>query len=197
MVLALRPGVPATRVFLAFCLTWFCTSGLYLDAATTYRFSALFLTGWAFSPALYIHIALRFPESRAVIRRHPRLIWVPYVLSGLIAVAMQLPPPRMPVAWTYSVPMVGAVYWAAGLLALILGLVQASQKAASPLIRQRAARARRRVRGGPACSRVGTTVEAVAGVSVPYLNEMWRLNFLFPPPSPTRWCATTCSTSAR
>ena len=180
VVLALRPGVPATRVFLAFCLTWFCTSGLYLDAATTYRFSALFLTGWAFSPALYIHIALRFPESRAVIRRHPRLIWVPYVLSGLIAVAMQLPPPLMPVAWTYSVPVVGAVYWAAGLLALILGLVQASQKAASPLNRQRARVLAAGFGVGQLLPVLGTTVEAVSGWTVPYLNVIWRLNFLFP-----------------
>jgi class 3 adenylate cyclase len=180
VVLALRPGERATRVFLAFCLTWFCTSGLYVDAATTYRFSALFLTSWAFSPALYIHIALRFPESRAVIRRHPRLMWVPYVASGLIAIAMLLPHPRMPVAWTYSVPAVGAVYWAAGLLALILGLVEAGRRAASPLNRQRARVLAAGFAVGQLLPVLGTTVEAVSGWRVPYLNAIWRLNFLFP-----------------
>ena len=31
-VLWLKPGVPETRLFLVFCLTWFCIPALYLDA---------------------------------------------------------------------------------------------------------------------------------------------------------------------
>jgi hypothetical protein len=38
-VLWLKPGVPETRLFLVFCLTWFCIPALYLDAHSTYRFS--------------------------------------------------------------------------------------------------------------------------------------------------------------
>jgi hypothetical protein len=52
IVLFLKPGVPETRLFLAFCLDWFAISSLYSDAHFVYRFSPLFLAAFALSPAI-------------------------------------------------------------------------------------------------------------------------------------------------
>src|SRR5262249_54950241 len=74
VVLWVKPGVPETRLFLAFCLTWCAVSLLYLDAHTTYRWTALFLTAVTVCPAVSIHLALTFPERRRIARRHPRIV---------------------------------------------------------------------------------------------------------------------------
>src|SRR5262249_43128881 len=70
-IFTLRPGRPESRLFLGFCLIWFAIGTLYTDAHSTYRFTKLFLTAWALSPAAYIHLALTFPERRTIAIRHP------------------------------------------------------------------------------------------------------------------------------
>jgi class 3 adenylate cyclase len=176
VVLALRPGARETRVFLFFCLTWFCTAGLFVDSWITYRFSALFLTAWAFAPAAYLHIALRFPRTRPIVHRWPWLIAACYVLAGLFALAMQIQQLRL----GFLVPTLAAGYWASALLLLTLGLVHSAVKGETPLIRQRAKVLAAGFMGGPLLPVIGTAAEVVTGVTVPYLEQLWRLNFLFP-----------------
>ena len=176
VVLALRPGARETRVFLFFCLTWFCTAGLFVDSWITYRFSPLFLTAWAFAPAAYLHIALRFPSTRPVVRRWPWLIGACYVLSGLFALGIQIPAARI----SFVIPALAAGYWASALVLLVLGLVHSAVKGETPLIRQRAKVLAGGFMVGPLVPVVGTAAETVTGVTVPYLEQLWRLNFLFP-----------------
>jgi class 3 adenylate cyclase len=176
VVLALRPGARETRVFVFFCLTWFCTAGLFVDSWLTYRFSALFLTAWAFAPAAYLHIAVRFPHTRSVARRWPWIIPGFYVLSGLFAAATQFPVGRIGMV----IPALTAGYWAASLLVLTLALGRAAVKAESPLMRQRAKVLAAGFVGGPLLPVIGTAAEVMTGVAVPYLEQLWRLNFLFP-----------------
>jgi class 3 adenylate cyclase len=180
VVLALRPGAPETRVFLFFALTWFCTAGLFPDSWTAYRFSTLFLTAWAFAPAAYLHIALRFPRPRPILYRRPRLVWIPYLVAAVLALAIQLPMTHMPVAWTYLVPAVAATYWALAFVVLVGSLVQSAVWGATPLIRQHAKVLTAGFVVGPLLPVLGTAAEAVAGVAVPYLEQIWRLNVLFP-----------------
>ena len=180
LVLTVKPGAFETRLFLVFCLTWFTIPGLYLDAFTTYRFNALFLTAWAFLPAVQIHLAFTFPERRSILGCHPRAVWLVYAMSGLLAVALQVRVPRLPVAWTYVVPAIGAAVWGLSLILLILALWRTSAVGSTPLIRQRA----RVLAAGFAVGQLApvllTCAEAIFGVKVPYLNEVWRLNFVFP-----------------
>ena len=180
VVLALRPGVPETRVFLFFALTWFCTAGLFPDSWTTYRFSALFLTAWAFAPAAYLHIALRFPRPRPVLFRHPWLLRLAYLASAVIAVAIQLPMTRMPAAWPFLVPAVAATYWALAFIVLVGSLVHSALRSPSPLMRQRAKVLTAGFVAGPLLPVLGTTLEALTGMVVPNLELLWRLNVLFP-----------------
>jgi class 3 adenylate cyclase len=179
VVLALRPGVPETRVFLFFSLTWFCTAALFPDSWTAYRFSALFLTAWAFAPAAYLHIALRFPRARPILFRRPWLLLI-YLASAVLALAIQLPMSRMPPAWTYLVPAVAATYWALAFMVLVGSLVQSAWWGATPLIRQRAKVLTAGFVAGPLLPVLGTAAEAVTGAVVPYLEQIWRLNVLFP-----------------
>ncbi len=180
VVLALKPGSPDTRLFLAFCVASSAIPSLYSDAFFTYRFDAIFYSAFAFLPALLIHLALTFPERRRVLQWYPHLVWLPYLASAALAVAMLVHLPWIPEQWRFIEPAIGAAGWAVSLILLILSLWKTSVSGATPLVRQRA----RVLAGGFAIGQLapvlGTSVEAVSGVAVPYLNELWRLNFLFP-----------------
>ena len=179
-VLYLKPGAPDTRLFLAFCLTWFCISGLYLDAHMTYHFSWLFLGAFSLSPAIYIHLALTFPQRRTIAVRHRRIVWLPYALSAALAVLLLgwIRPPSPD--WLVLVPSIGALYWGGALVVLIASLARTSLRGSTPLMRHRA----RVLTGGFAVGQLlpvlGTAVEAAFQVVVPHLDALWRLNFLFP-----------------
>jgi class 3 adenylate cyclase len=176
VVLALRPAARETRVFLFFCLTWFCTAGLFIDSWLTYRFSALFLTAWAFAPAAYLHIAVRFPRTLPIVHRWPHLIGAFYLLSAVFAVGIQLPMARI----GPYVPALAAAYWASALMVLTLALLYAAARGETPPIRQRARVLAAGFILGPLVPVIGTAFEVVLGTTVPYLEELWRLNFLFP-----------------
>ncbi len=180
VVLALKPAVPATRLFLAFCLAQFAIPSLYADAFTTYRYVWLFLTAFSFLPALLLHLALTFPQRRSIVRRRPWIVWVPYVASGVSTVSFLTHLPWIPVAWTFVEPAIVATTWTMSLVLLVFSLVKTSIHGTTALTRQRARVLAAGFAVGQLAPVVGTTVEAVAGVSVPYINELWRLNFLFP-----------------
>ena len=65
-VFHLKPGHSQSWVFLAFCVGWYLTNVTYIDAHTTYRFTAVFLISFALSPALLIHLGLTFPQRRTI-----------------------------------------------------------------------------------------------------------------------------------
>ena len=179
-VLWLKPGVPETRLFLVFCLTWFCIPALYLDAHSTYRFSPLFLTAVALVPAVSIHLALTFPQRRGIVRRHPSVVGLPYGLSALIVPPLVgWIPPASP-DWLLLVPAFATVYWGAALILLVVSLGRTSLMGATPLLRQRARVLMLGFAVGQLLPVLGTTTEAIFRVSVPHLNLLWRLNILFP-----------------
>jgi class 3 adenylate cyclase len=179
-VLILKPGVPQTRVFLAACLTWFAGSALYADAVSEYRFDWIFLTAWAFSPAVYLHLARIFPEPHRVATRYPRLIVAAYVLSAVDSLLLVLPPPSVPRAAIFWLPLVSAIYWGAAMLVLVLSLAKTAVGGATAIGRQRG----RVLLGGLAIGQLvpvlATAWEMVSGARVPFLFALWRLNILFP-----------------
>ncbi|MGH7319855.1 MAG: adenylate/guanylate cyclase domain-containing protein [Candidatus Rokuibacteriota bacterium] len=177
LVFYLKPGTPQSWLFLAFCLVWFVVDVAYADAHTTYRFSELFLTAWAFSPAIFIHLALTFPQRRSVARRYPRIVWVPYVLSAVLAVVLQLRPQPGRIAVSAGV---GAAYWGASLILLVVALAKTSITGSTPVTRQRARVLTAGFAVGYLPPVLGTAAEALFRVPVPYLNEIWKLNFVFP-----------------
>ncbi len=179
-VLVLKPGAPGARVFLLYCLDWFVIAALYHDAVSIYRFDWLFLTAWAFSPAFYFHLAQTFPERRAWAVRHPRVIWLAYALSAALAVLLQTPMRDHAPVELLIIPITSAVYWVVALLVLIAALTITARRGASALGRQRARVLLAGFAVGQLAPVLGTALEAVTGMTVPYLNLLWKLNLIFP-----------------
>jgi class 3 adenylate cyclase len=175
-----RPGRPLSWLFLAYSLIAYLVSVTYADAHTIYRFSALFLTAWAFWPGTLVHLALTFPQRRGLVRRFPRVVWLPYFVSTVVAVLLQLPFVRGDVRLLLAVPIAGAAYWGVALLLLVVGLARTSVVGGTPLMRQRARVLCAAFVLGFAPPILGTVVEALFQVTVPYLNALWRLTLLFP-----------------
>ena len=180
VVFLIRPGRPQSWLFLVFTLVAYLVTVTYGDAHTTYRFSGLFLTAWAFWPATLVHLALTFPQRRGILRRFPRVVWLPYLVSAVVALLLQLPFVQADVRFLLAVPAVAAAYWGVALLLLVLSLARASVVGGSPLIRQRARVLCAAFVLGYVPPILGTVVEALFQVRVPYLNALWRLTLLFP-----------------
>ncbi len=180
VVFLIRPGRPQSWLFLSFLLIASVVNVTFADAHTTYRFSELFLTAWAFWPATLLHLALTFPQRRGIVRRFPRVVWLPYLVSAVVAVLLQLPIVRGDVRLLLAVPAAGAAYWGVALILLVLSLARASVVGGTPLIRQRARILCAAFVLGYVPPILGTTAEALFQVTVPYLNAMWRLTLLFP-----------------
>ncbi|HEY7139078.1 MAG TPA: adenylate/guanylate cyclase domain-containing protein [Methylomirabilota bacterium] len=186
VVFLIRPGRSQSWLFLTFSLIAYVVSITFADAHTTYRFSGLFLTAWAFWPATLLHLALTFPQRRRILRRFPRVIWLPYLISGALAALLQLPGVyQLPglqgdVRLLLAVPAAGAAYWGVALILLVLSLARASVVGGTPLIQQRARILCAAFVLGYVPPILGTAVEALFHVPVPYLNAMWQLTLLFP-----------------
>ena len=186
VVFLIRPGRSQSWLFLTFALIAYLVSVTFADAHTTYRFSGLFLTAWAFWPATLLHLALTFPQRRRILRRFPRAVWLPYLISGALAALLQLsgvyqlPGLQGDVRLLLVVPAAGAAYWGVALILLVLSLARASMVGGTPLIQQRARILCAAFVLGYVPPILGTAAEAIFHVSIPYLNAMWKLTLLFP-----------------
>jgi len=180
VVFLIRPGRPQSWLFLAFLLIAYVVSITFADAHTTYRFTELFLTAWAFWPATLLHLALTFPQRRPIVRRFPRVVWLPYLISAVVAVLLQLPGVHGDVRLLLAVPAAAAAYWGVALILLVLSLGRASLIGGTPLIRQRARILCAAFVLGYVPPILGTVAEALFQVTVPYLNAIWKLTLLFP-----------------
>ena len=78
------------------------------------------------------------------------------------------------------IPIVSAVYWVSSLVVLIIALALTAWRGSSALSRQRARVLLAGFALGQLAPVLGTTIEAVTGMTVPYLNLLWKLDFLFP-----------------
>src|SRR5207249_968390 len=109
------------------------------DFSSTYVFPPLFLFCWFATSALFLHLALVFPEERQIITRHPRLQSLLYLPSFGLWTTYEL------CHWHWLDPhlaqtlvQVHAVYWGVALLCLLVSLAVTALRAASPVARRRA-----------------------------------------------------------
>jgi class 3 adenylate cyclase len=175
-VISLKPERAESRLFLGFCLVSAVVALTYTDFNTTHRFSRLFLAAWALSPAMFAHLALTFPEPRAVVRRHPWIVAVPHVVAGALGLWLLM---RF-MTVTDPIAEIIAPYWGLALIALLVSLAATSKKGATPLVRQRARVLLVAFAVGYLPPVVGTATEVVFRVGVPYLNLIWKLRYVFP-----------------
>jgi class 3 adenylate cyclase len=176
LVVLVQPGTSAARLFLAFSLQWAVINVGYYDLHGAHRFTRLFFLAWTFSPAVFAHLALTFPERRRVARRRPWLVWTPYAVSAVLYLWLQ---GSMAQAFVATAGIV-ATYWTAALVALVLALGLTARHGATALVRQRAKVLMAGFGLGYLVPVAGTTVEVALRTEMPFLNESWRLGFLFP-----------------
>jgi class 3 adenylate cyclase len=176
VVLRLQAASASTRLFLVFSLQWAVINVGYYDLLGAHRFTRLFFLAWTFSPAIFLHLALTFPERRRLAQRHPWLVWAPYALSAVLYVWLQ---GSLAQAWVATAGII-ATYWTAALLALVVALGITARSGSTALLRQRAKVLMVGFGLGYVAPVAGTTVEVALRTEVPFLNESWRLGFLFP-----------------
>jgi class 3 adenylate cyclase len=176
LVLVLQSVSASTRLFLLFSLQWAVINVGYYDLLGAHRFTRLFFLAWTFSPAVFVHLALTFPERRALAQRYRWLVWVPYAASAILYVWLQ---GSLAQAWVATAAII-ATYWTAALVALVVALGVTSRYGSTALVRQRAKVLMAGFGLGYLAPVAGTTVEVALRQEVPYLNESWRLGFLFP-----------------
>ena len=176
LVLFLRPGTPESRLFLAFCIATALINLTYADLMLTHRFTRVLLALWSLTPALLLHLALTFPERRAIVARRPWLVCAPYALSAVLAVWLQI-------NFTVRRAPVGEIIAGyAGLAALVLigSLAWTMRESPTKLARRRARVLLWGFGLGYVIPVLGTSTEMIFGVGVPYLNVLWKLNTVFP-----------------
>ena len=175
-VMYLKPGASESRVFFAFCLISFVTNALYPDLHTTHRFTKVFLPVWALTPTALAHLALSFPEKRRLARRHPWIIWVLWGEGAVAAIAL------LPAFYgrVLAVPTFIAACWGLALVALIMFLLRTAWAGSTPLARQRADFLAIGFAASFLFPVLGTVAEIVFRITVPYLNQAWRLSLVFP-----------------
>ena len=176
LVIRLQPGSPSARLFLAFSLQWAVINVGYHDLLGAHRFTRLFFLAWTFSPAVFVHLALTFPERRRLAQRHRWLVWAPYALSTVLYAWLQ---GSLAQAWVATAGII-ATYWTAALVALVVALGITARHGSTALLRQRAKVLMAGFALGYLAPVAGTTVEVALRTEVPFLNESWRLGFLFP-----------------
>ena len=176
LVIRLQPGSPSARLFLAFSLQWAVINVGYHDLLGAHRFTRLFFLAWTFSPAVFVHLALTFPERRRLAQRHRWLVWAPYALSAVLYVWLQ---GSLAQAWAATAAVI-ATYWTAALVALVVALGITARHGSTALVRQRAKVLMAGFGLGYLAPVAGTTIEVALRTEVPFLNESWRLGFLFP-----------------
>jgi class 3 adenylate cyclase len=176
LVIRLQPGSPSVRLFLVFSLQWAVINVGYHDLLGAHRFTRLFFLAWTFSPAVFVHLALTFPERRQLAQRYRWLVWAPYGLSAVLYVWLQ---GSLAQAWVATAAVI-ATYWTTALVALVVALGITAQRGSTALVRQRAKVLMAGFGLGYLAPVAGTTVEVAYRTEVPFLNESWRLGFLFP-----------------
>ena len=91
LVFLMKPYYKASTIFYLFCITFgSLIFFLYRSGEIKpYWFNTVHIFLYTFSPALFIHLALAFPERRMIIVSYPRLQIVPYILSALLFIGIR------------------------------------------------------------------------------------------------------------
>src|SRR5215831_4747303 len=180
IVFLLRPTTRRSRVFLGFCLAWF---GLFItafDFSSTYVFPQVFLFCWFMTSALFLHLALVFPEERRILGRHPAVQGLLYLPSLLLWGLDELSFHHMLAPWLgKTLVQVHAIYWGATLLVLLVTLTHTAWRAASPVAQCRAKTVLLGFAAGflvPVCGQIASMVFRL---TLP-LVWVWPLTLLLP-----------------
>ena len=135
-VFFMKPNIKISWTFMAatlFMSLWFIT--LFDMQSTHFGFIRLYLLSNAFFPAAFAHFSFYFPRPRKFIQRFPRIQIVPYAVSFLLSLPIQIiyPKPGFHIFYTAAIG-----YSILSTFLVLQSVVQAYFKPGSVLEKQRA-----------------------------------------------------------
>jgi class 3 adenylate cyclase len=132
----LKPDTRATSALFVACCFLSLFAIISFDIQSTHwGFIRLYLLANAFFPAAFLHLSLVFPEPRRVVLTRPWVQLVPYVVSGLLTVPMDLLYPDPSFLSAYKIVRLYAIVGAGAMLTATFAAYLGD---ASVLARQRA-----------------------------------------------------------
>ncbi|MBI6545947.1 MAG: PP2C family protein-serine/threonine phosphatase, partial [Cyanobacteria bacterium NC_groundwater_1444_Ag_S-0.65um_54_12] len=176
-VAVVRPGDPAARAFLLFCLVFALFSLTNFESVTTRYFSWPNILALAFGGSAACHLALRMPRTPGFISTHPALTAVPF-LPGFALAGLTLIFYQQPALWK-PIYLADTVLMGLGLLALPVAAAVTCWHSASDTERAQGAL----VLAGASSGIVPTlvvTLAALVGISIPGSEAAYLLTLLFP-----------------
>jgi class 3 adenylate cyclase len=136
IVFILKPNTRVSWIFLVGCLLQGISSFTSFDLESTHSgFVRAYLFDDVFFPAVVTHLALMFPERSTLLDRYPSLEALPYILSAMLVIPVELlyPGPKF-----VSVYRGALLYIVVSAMALIASILRSYFKPASVLAKQRA-----------------------------------------------------------
>ena len=139
IVFLMKPHQRASWIFFLFTATFgiFLTFLYKLGVVKPAGFETVNIFAYAFMPAAFIHLALSFPEERAIIAKRPWIQAIPYIFSALLLIVIRAQTPTMtdaPKIWLLAT----VAYMAIGILFFLGSCLQLRLRSKSVMVKQRA-----------------------------------------------------------
>jgi class 3 adenylate cyclase len=97
----------------------------------------LIIFAYCFTPTVFIHLAFSFPEERGLLKKHPYIQLVPYLISAVLFVLIRKATPVMASA-PKSLTIVAVAYMAIGVLFFLISNFQLRIASSSEIVKLRA-----------------------------------------------------------
>jgi serine phosphatase RsbU (regulator of sigma subunit) len=137
IVFIMKPNEKDSSAFILACFflgIYFLTT---FDLLSNHlMFIRVYIFAHTFFPAAAVHLSMVFPEKRTWIEKRPYLQWIPYLISSILIIPLELfyPEPLFVKIYYNTVP----IYMAASAVSILFSTLQAYFKRSSMLARLRA-----------------------------------------------------------
>jgi class 3 adenylate cyclase len=134
-VFILKPDSKTSWVFFIVCFLQSITNFTSFDVESTHAFIRAYIFVYALIPAFVLHLSLLFPEVSTLAKKHPHAEMLPYLISGVLIIPVELfyPGPLFKPVFRIIV-----LYLTVSVAAFIVLTLKAYIKKSSDLARQRA-----------------------------------------------------------
>jgi class 3 adenylate cyclase len=136
VVFVLKPDTKVSWAYFLFGTFLGTFSIILFDVQSTHTWlTKIYILSAAMFPATVIHLSFLFPAEKGFVQNHPRLQYLPYLFSGILALAVTLTYPGALFVKLYQAVV---VCWVIAALCLVLSALHAFTKKTTLIARQRA-----------------------------------------------------------
>lgn len=134
-VFVLKPDTQGSWAFFVTCFTTGLVTTLSFDVESTHKLARLYFAANAYCAAGVFHLSLVFPEPSRLFQQYPRVVVVPYLISTVLIVPLEVFYPGSAFLVFYRLVY---LYLALSVVALVFATAWAFWKSSSALSRARA-----------------------------------------------------------